>query len=128
MAKMQYWPGANATGGSTTFTLTATGTSYTEWYDVGNFDELITFVEATWANQSGATLDVSLEIENSRTGTAFDPSSAHTQLTNTGSNHKAHSAFGTSVRLKLVAGGTFGGSGETAETITVTVDFAGKSV
>jgi len=123
--KMQRWQGIES-GGSGTFTIIATGTDYTEWYDVSDFDELITFVEATWTNQSGATLDVSLETQNGRTETAFDLSSAHAQLTDTGSNHKAHSAFGLKVRLKLVAGGTFGSSPD--ESISVTVDFAGKSV
>lgn len=113
----------NTTDSSWSFVFSATGTKYTSWVDVALMDELITFLEATWANQSGATLDVSLEIKNPRTTTAFDPSSAHTQLTDTGSNHKAHSAFGSKIRMKLVAGGTFGGS----ETITATLDYAAKS-
>jgi len=114
---------ANATDGGNTFTFDATGTKYTEWYDVSMLDELITFVEATWTSKSGATLDVSLEIKNPFTGTAFDPSSAHTQLTNTGSNFKQHSSFGTVIRLKLVAGGAFGAG----EEIAVSVYYVGKS-
>lgn len=113
----------NASGGSGTFTLSATGTSYTDWYDCTNLAILTTFLEASYANQSGATLDVSVEFKNEATGTAFDPSSAHTQLTDTGSNYKSHTVIGGKFRMKLVAGGAFGGS----EVITATVDYYGHS-
>ena len=105
------------------FNFAATGTQYTPWYDCSGLAWVTTFLEATYVSQSGATLDVTIEFKNERSGTAFDPSSAHSQLTNTGSNHKQHTVIGSKFRLKAVAGGTFGGT----ETVTAYADYFGQS-
>ncbi len=106
------------------FALTATGTTYTDWFDVGQFEDLTCFVEATYTNQSGATIDVSVEVKNNRTGSAFTHTS-FTQLTDTGTERKVlTSGFAGKIRFKVVAGGTFGSGPD--ESVALTIDFYGK--
>ena len=119
----QYWRSLLSTDNDVeSFTFTATGTLYSSWVNISSYNELISFLEATYTNQSGATLDVSIEIYNPLTGTAFTHTS-HTQLTATGAEHKGMTVFAGQARVKLVAGGTFGAS----ESIVATVDFYGKN-
>jgi len=113
----------NADADTNVFVLTATGTSYTEWYDCTSLAILTTFVKCTYADKSGATLDVNIEFKNEAENVAVDPSSAHSQISADGNNYKAHTVVSGKFRLKVVAGGTFGAD----ETMTVLLDYYGHS-
>ena len=118
MVVNQYKRATEAGDGLTFDALAATGETNSGWIDVSAYSEVTCFLEATYANQSGATLDVDIEVRNPKTGTAFTHTS-FTQLTGTGSERKVlTSGFAGQIRFELTAGGTFG---ET-ETITPTID------
>ena len=121
----QYKQMMDADDGETPDALTATGTTYTAWYDVSMFNQVTTFVEGVYTSQSGATVDVTVQTKNPRSGNAFDCANAHTQLTDDANNMATNTNFGGQIRLKIVAGGRFGGG---PESVLLTYDFAGKRI
>lgn len=102
--------------------VAATATKYSKWVDVSKYSELGITQKAVYTNQSGATIDTSLQMYSNGLATQTDHGTTFTQITDDATERKAFTAFDTKVRLKIVFGGTFGGS----ETIVYTAAIVGK--
>ena len=93
------------------FTISATSsTIYSKEYGVGDYTEMKIVIKGAYANQSGATIDVVVQMYEPTTGTWHDHSTAFTQLTDSGNEDKDYTSFGNKIRLHITAAGTFGGT------------------
>ena len=92
------------------FTISATGTIYSKEYGVGDYTEMKIVIKGTYANVSGATIDVVVQMYEPATETWHDHGTTFTQITADANEDKDFTTFGNKIRLKITSGGTFGGT------------------